>query len=125
DITSTKVAQDRLRFQAKLLDAVGQAVVASDSQGKVLYFNEAAEVLFGMPADHALGQLGHDLITSLATAEEASAISQSMSAGRTWSGYFRLQRHDGLELTLFVTNTPVLDDGGQLASVISAASDVT
>ena len=34
-------------FHARLLDAVGQAVIATDPQGKVVYWNRAAQRLYG------------------------------------------------------------------------------
>ena len=48
-----------------------------------------------------------------------------MRQGRTWTGYFAAKRHDGIELMLFVTNTPVLDDEGNLAAIIGVSSDVS
>jgi DNA-binding response OmpR family regulator len=40
-------AERRIRFQAALLDAVGQAVVATDPDGTIQYWNEAAARLYG------------------------------------------------------------------------------
>jgi PAS domain-containing protein len=34
-------------FHARLLDSVGQAVIAADPQGKVIYCNRAAQELYG------------------------------------------------------------------------------
>jgi diguanylate cyclase (GGDEF)-like protein/PAS domain S-box-containing protein len=125
DITATKGAQDRLRFQAKLLDAVGQAVVTTDRRGTVLYWNAAAEELFGWSAEHAVGRNSRDLVVSLESTADAKSIARKINAGRTWAGYFEMQRHDGVKLTLFVTNTPVLDETGKLAALIGVSSDVT
>ena len=33
--------EEQLRFQAKLLEAVGQSIIATDLEGKVLYWNRA------------------------------------------------------------------------------------
>ena len=46
DVTDRLLSEDRLRFQARLLDAVGEAVMATQLDGTVLYWNEAAEQLF-------------------------------------------------------------------------------
>jgi hypothetical protein len=35
------------RFHARMLNAVGQAVVATDPDGTVVYWNRCAEVLYG------------------------------------------------------------------------------
>src|SRR5215204_2067232 len=43
------------RFHARLLDAVGQAVIAADPQGTVIYWNRAAQELYGWSAEEAMG----------------------------------------------------------------------
>jgi PAS domain-containing protein len=48
DITERKEAEEKIRFQARLLDAVGEAVIATDLEGKVVYWNRAAEELHGL-----------------------------------------------------------------------------
>ena len=125
DITATKETQDNLKFQARLLEAVGQAVVATDATGKVLSWNDAAEQLFGWTAAHAVGREGWELVTPLHTPAEVATIARYVRQGRTWSGYFATERHDGVQLTLFVTNTPVFDDQGNLSAVIAVSSDVS
>ena len=44
------------RFQAGLLDAVGQAVIATDLAGAITYWNRAAEQLYGWKAGEVLGR---------------------------------------------------------------------
>ena len=56
--------EEQLRFQARLLDAVGQSIIATDLEGKVLYWNRAAEVLYGYSAEEALGRNLRDLTLS-------------------------------------------------------------
>jgi diguanylate cyclase (GGDEF)-like protein/PAS domain S-box-containing protein len=125
DITATKVAQDRLEFQAHLLEAVGQSVVATDAHGIVCYWNSGAEQLFGWDTAAAMGRPGDELVQALVTEADTAVIAEHLNAGRPWSGDFALRRHDGVELTLFVTNTPILDENGKLVSVIGVSSDIT
>ena len=56
DITQRKQAEDAMRFQAALLNAVGQAVIATDTGGIITYLNSAAENMYGWAADEALGR---------------------------------------------------------------------
>ncbi len=46
DVTARMAVEERLALRARLLDAVGQAVIATDPQGRVIYWNKAAEVLY-------------------------------------------------------------------------------
>jgi PAS domain-containing protein len=50
------VEEERVRFQAKLLDAVGQAVIATDLEGKAICWNRAAEEIYGWSKEEVVGQ---------------------------------------------------------------------
>ena len=52
---------EQLRFQASVLGAVGQPVIATDLEGKVLYWNRAAEETYGWSSEEALGRSLKDL----------------------------------------------------------------
>jgi PAS domain S-box-containing protein len=56
DVTERKQAEEKLRFQARLLDAVGEAVIALDMEGRVLYWNRAAEEMYGWSSEEAMGR---------------------------------------------------------------------
>jgi two-component system, cell cycle sensor histidine kinase and response regulator CckA len=55
-LTEPDDASDQIRFQARLLAAVGQAVVATDAAGAVTYWNDEAERMFGWSRDEVLGR---------------------------------------------------------------------
>ena len=54
DISERKQAEEEIRFQAHLLDAVEQAVIATDLEGTIIYWNSFAERLYGWSAAEAL-----------------------------------------------------------------------
>lgn len=56
DITLRRVQDERIRFQAALLNRVRSAIIATDSAGAVVYMNATAEDLFGLPWQEAEGQ---------------------------------------------------------------------
>ncbi len=125
DITERKRAEERVRFQAHLLDAVGQAVIATDPQGRVLYWNRSAESLYGWAAGDATGRSILDLVVAPDSAGRAAEIMGLMRAGESWSGEFEVRRRDGTTFPAFVTDTPVFDDGGALTAVIGVTSDIS
>src|SRR3974390_3532777 len=51
----------RVREQAALLDIASDAIMVLDLEGKVLYWNHAAEKLYGWPVEEALGHNAHRL----------------------------------------------------------------
>jgi diguanylate cyclase (GGDEF)-like protein/PAS domain S-box-containing protein len=113
------------RFQARLLDAVGQAVIATDPLGKVVYWNKAAESLYGWSAKEVMGRPIVEITPSEELAEQAEEIMTELSRGRSWTGEFVVRRKDGTTFPALVTDTPVHDEQGNLIAIIGVSTDIT
>lgn len=124
-ITRSMSETPRLPTEARLLDAIQQAVIATDLQGRVTYWNAWATHLFGWTAAEAIGQ---DILrltptdTSQAAAEEIMA---RLTRGEHWAGDFPVRRKDGSRFTAFVVNSPILDADGNLFGVVGVSTDVS
>ena len=118
-------SDERLRFQAQLLDAVGQAIIATDLQGTVLYWNRCAEGQYGWSAQEVMGRALHEFLISEDFWKSAEEIMSQLRAGRSWSGEFAVRRKDGTPLWVEVTDTPVRDDGGNVVGIIGVSTDIT
>jgi diguanylate cyclase (GGDEF)-like protein/PAS domain S-box-containing protein len=116
---------EQLRFQASVLGAVGQPVIATDLEGKVLYWNRAAEETYGWSSEEALGRSSRDLTVPKESLEKAEEVVSELRAGRTWSGEVLLRRKDGSIVPVFVTATPLFDARGDLAGMIGVSSDIS
>ena len=113
------------RFHARLLDAVGQAVIATDPQGKVVYWNKAAENLYGWSAKEAIGRPIVEITPSEELIERAKEIMTELSRGRSWTGEFVVRHKDGTTFPALVTDTPVHDEQGNLVAIIGVSMDIT
>lgn len=125
DVSERLAAEEANRFHAALLAAVGQAVVATDPAGTVLYWNRAAEELYGWTAQEAVGRLVLELTPSTQTAEEAAAIMDLLAGGQRWTGDFLVRDKAGREFPVLVSDTPVLSATGELTAVIGVSTDIT
>jgi PAS domain S-box-containing protein len=125
DITEQKRVEERLRFQAHLLDAVGQAVTAIDMQGKITYWNRRAQDLYGWSAEEVMDRLAVEVLVSEDQEERAGEIRSELRAGRSWSGEFVVRRRDGTTFPAMVTDTPVHDERGELIGIIGVSTDIT
>jgi two-component system cell cycle sensor histidine kinase/response regulator CckA len=114
-----------MRLQAQLLDAVGQAVIATDLEGRVTYWNRCAERMYGWLAAEALGRNILELTPAEASRGQAAQIMESVRRGESWSGELVVRRRDGSAFHAHVTNTPVLDDAGELRGVVGISVDLT
>src|ERR671911_1257846 len=125
DITGRKSAEEQIRFQARLLDAVGQAIIATNPQGRIVYWNRAAQELYGWSKEEVMGHPIVEVTPSQEMLERAEEIMSKLRAGRSWSGEFVVQRKDGSTFSAMVTDTPVHDEQGNLAGIIGVTTDIT
>lgn len=112
-------------LEARLLDVVQQAVIATDLTGKVLFWNAYAERMFGWTPQEALGRNVSALIVSEQMRDAGMAIMARLRDGHSWSGEFPVRRKDGGQFTAFVVDSPILDSEGALVGIVGISTDVS
>ncbi len=125
DITERKKVEERLRFQANLLDQVENAVIATDPAGEITYWNEKAEELYGWESEEVLGENIMDVTPSLAGKEQAEDIMSTLRNGEKWSGEFMVERKDGTEFPAIVTDAPIFDEEGDMIGIVGVSTDIS
>jgi PAS domain S-box-containing protein len=109
----------------RLLDSIGQAVIVADRAGSILFWNAAAEVIYGWGEAEVVGR---DIVAVMATEGSAGQGAQLLArlhAGQSWQGELPVSGPAGAGRTALVTANPVLADNGDLVAVIAVACDVT
>ena len=125
DITARKAAEESIRFQAHLLDTVEQAVIATDPDGIVIYWNQFAQKLYGWTAQEALGRQIVELMAPEVMTEQALEIMSRLRQGESWSGEFNARRRDGTTFPAQIINSPINDDNGNLIGIVGVSTDIT
>ncbi len=125
EIHERKLAENQARFQATLLDAVGQAVIATNSAGMITYLNRAAENLYGWPANEAVGQSILNVTVPQISKAQALEIMAQLTAGQMWSGEFLVRHRNGRVFPALVHDAPIFDEAGTLIGIIGISSDIT
>lgn len=125
DISERKQAEEEIRFQAHLLDAVEQAVIATDLEGNIIYWNLFAEYLYGWPASEALSANIIDITPAPSLRKQAAEILSNLKQGKSWSGEFLVKRRDGTEFPVMVTDSPIFDQVGELIGMVGVSVDNT
>ena len=74
---------NEIKFQSDLINNVGQAIMATDLTGMVIYWNKAAEKIYGWSPSEAIGQNIMYLKSARQTKEQSIDIMQKLSAGKT------------------------------------------
>jgi PAS domain S-box-containing protein len=110
---------------ADVLDAVGRAVVATDSSGAILYWNRGAELLYGWTAGEVVGRNVVDVLVPASLTAQAAEVFDVVRLGEDWSGDFWTRHKDGRTLRVAVTDRAVLDESGRVVAVVGVSEDVS
>ena len=125
DITGRKQAEEKILWQAQLLEQVQAGVISTDLQGTVTYWNEYAEKLYGWSHEEALGRNIMELVIGPEEAEVAKEIMERLWAGETWAGEFVVHRKDGSTFPAHVTDCLLYDAQGHAVGAVGVSTDIT
>jgi two-component system cell cycle sensor histidine kinase/response regulator CckA len=125
DITERSRSEAAIRFQAQLLNAVQQAVVATDPDGIVIFWNKFAELLYGWTAEEAVGQTIQELTPSPFLREHGAEIMERGASGGGWTGEFLVQGKSGKAFPALLTTSPVRDEVGRVLGFVTVSIDLT
>jgi len=125
DVTERTRSEAAIRFQAQLLNAVQQAVVATDPEGLVIFWNKFAENLYGWTAEEAVGGTIEELTPSPFLRDHSAEIVERGAAGESWTGEFLVQGKSGKSFPALLTTSPVLDEKGRVLGFVRVSIDLT
>jgi two-component system, cell cycle sensor histidine kinase and response regulator CckA len=125
DITARVQQEDQVRFQARLLEEVGQAVIVTDMEGVVTHWNAAAERLYGWAREEAIGRPVVSLTTPDMSRVRAEEILEEIRTAGSWTGEFQVLRRDGSFFPALISNSLVHDAAGRPVGLIGVSSDLT
>ena len=126
DQTVRENVEEEIHLHEEILKHVGQAVIATDSDGKVIYLNPMAESIYGWSAEEARNKHMMDLApTTEETREALTDIMGQIANGKTWSGEFWVQREGNYSFPVQVTNAPIFDTQGDFIGAVGISEDIT
>ncbi|NJS16172.1 MAG: PAS domain S-box protein, partial [Nostocaceae cyanobacterium CSU_2_110] len=85
DITQRKLAEQKLREQAALLDVVTNAILVKDIDNRILYWNKGAENIYGWKASEVHGQKASQLLHKEYSSWQDDALLSVINTGK-WQG---------------------------------------
>ncbi len=120
-----KLQRDRLAYQAAMLAATTDAVIAIDAGHRILYCNPAAERFYGFESQDVLGQSLSDVISYLWLRPEDEQVSRlALDSSGSWSGENIHVSKNGVQTVVHSTVSVLpLELGGGRIAVIRDVSD--
>ena len=120
DITLQKIAEENLAFQARLLESVDEAVVATDMHDRITYWGKGAEKMFGNSAREMLGRPVGDLFFSKGLFENMVVQKEETAAAE-----YAKPQPDGSMLWLSASVSLIRNSGGNLEGIVGILRDIT
>ena len=115
---------EELREQASLLSLTHDAIYVRDMKGVISYWNRGAEVLYGWPAEHAVGKLARQLLKAASPLPFEQIEAELLAEGH-WEGEFSKTRKDGTQIVVASRWSLKRDDSGAPVAILVTSNDVT
>lgn len=93
DVSDLHAAQQQTKFQAQLLESVGESIIASDLNGNIIYWGKGATKLFGYAETEIIGKSITILLDTNNPQHELDQFKKIKQKGY-WSGVHKLKKKD-------------------------------
>jgi PAS domain S-box-containing protein len=118
-------ASHKLLEQASLLDKAQDAIIVTDLDRRVTFWNKGAERLYGWPSSEATGKVVTSLVFPDRNGREIEQAFDEVLRKGEWTGELQPSTRDGRRLIIDSSWTLVRDAGGDGRSILSINTDVT
>ena len=123
DATERKAAEKRIRDQASLLNMAHDAIIGTDLNGCVDFWNTGAETLYGWTSEDAVRRPLPELVRQEAAVFE-SARSELLKTGE-WKGESKHRSNSGKDIAVSSRWTLVTGEHGEAKSILVISTDIT
>ena len=118
-------SEQRLRWQASIVESSDDVIVSKDLDGIIRSWNEGAKRVFGYSADEAIGQPITLVIPEDRHNEEREILKRIRRGERIDHFETVRQRKDGSLVIVSLTVSPVKDASGKIVGASKIARDIT
>lgn len=124
DITERKLAEEKIVEQAALLDVTTDAILLRSLSGEIIYYNQAAESMYGWTSQEAIGQVANELLYKEISPELTEALTTTKDK-HSWQGELHKITKEGKEIIVASRWTLVKDKLGNPKSILTVDTDIT
>lgn len=117
--------EEQIDFHKMLFDQVRNAVIATDRDAKIIYWNRYAEKLYQWTSQEMNGKSIYEVVVPGENSPALEAIFAKTEVGGSWEGELTMQCRDGLTKPAYGTVTAIMDHHRKLKGFVASAVDIT
>ena len=125
DATDRRKAEEALTRLGMAVDQAAEAIVVTDTQGKIEYVNPAFERITGHSREEAVGRSMRILKSGKHDEKFYKEMWATLSRGEVWQGRFINRKKDGTLYDEEETISPVRDASGTIVNFVAGKRDIT
>lgn len=125
DIHDRKLMEEKLRFQARIMQEVSEAIVAVDLNYNIISWNRGAEIIYGYTAAESLGKPLNKLVPTQLINETIQQSLEHLNKYGMWVGEAYFDRRDGKRIYLHCSVVFLTDEKGNRIGYVGNNRDIT
>jgi PAS domain S-box-containing protein len=119
------LAETRVHEQSDILNRAREAIIITDLEGRILYWNAGAERIFGWPAAEVMGRTAADIFKDAEEQAHIRAAREITTVKGEWHGELRLHHRKGSVIFIEMRRSLVSDSDGRAKAQLTLASDIS
>ncbi len=123
DISLEKLAEKKIFYQSRLLEAVNDSILGTDFDGKIAYWNQGAEHLFGWKSEEMLGKSYSTLFVD-EDFDDLFNNMQQINVGQ-WEGVKRVHITEGGKKYVRISINTIYDEMEQPDFLVIVFTDIS
>src|SRR5258706_5186970 len=125
DITERKQALEKIAYQAYLLENVNDAVIGSDENSFIRFWNQGAERMLGWKAEEVLGRSGREILRSELINTDREVVLKILAERGRWKGESIQYHKDGTPVIVEASSITLRNPDNSIAGYVSVQRDIS
>ena len=123
-IENARLFEESRKFRLGL-ERSADAVFMTDTEGTIVYANPSFEKIYGFPLNEVIGANPRIIKSGVIPQEQYKNFWETLLNKGTVSGEIVNKRKDGTLIPIDGTNSPILDESGNILGFLAIHSDIT
>ncbi|MCK4779468.1 MAG: PAS domain S-box protein, partial [Candidatus Lokiarchaeota archaeon] len=125
DITKRKKAEEKVQYQAKLVEDIADAIISTDLDFNIISWNKAAESIYGWKAEDTIGKNLRETIPVEYPYDEEKDVLKKFFEDGFWIGEAIQNHKDGTPINILASVSLIKDIAGNPIGAVAINRDIS